>query len=192
MSDTVTNEIEISEKKSFSWYALQTYSGHETYVLSALTRRIKFLKKEKFFGEILIPKEKVVEMKKGQKRTSDRKYFPGYVLIQMLMSEETWQIVRATPRILGFVGATSKNYATSISRKDVFNILNRVESGVDRPKPKVIYEVGQVVRIIHGPFSDFNGVVEEANYEKNKLRVAVLIFGRSTPVDFDFDQVEKG
>ena len=192
MSKDMSKDEKNLNDGNFNWYVLQTYSSFETYVIEALKKRIAITKSEDLFGEILLPKEKVVEMKKGQKKTSERKYFPGYVLICMVMNERTWQIVRSIPKIIGFVGGTEENYGTPISKKEVEEILNRLESGVDKPKPKVVYEAGQVVRIIDGPFSDFNGVVEEVNYEKNKLRVAVLIFGRSTPVDFNFDQVEKG
>ena len=142
------------------------------------------------FGEILVPKEEVVEMREGKKRTTDRKFFPGYVLVQMEMNDDTWHMVKDMPRVLGFIGGTSDRPAP-ISEAEANSILQRVEEGVDKPTPKVMFEAGEVIRVVDGPFKDFNGVVEEVNYEKNRLRVSVLIFGRSTPVDLEFTQVEK-
>jgi transcriptional antiterminator NusG len=142
------------------------------------------------FGEVLVPKEEVVEMREGKKRTTDRKFFPGYVLVQMEMNDDTWHMVKDMPRVLGFIGGTSDRPAP-ISEEEANSILQRVEEGVDKPTPKVMFEAGEVIRVIDGPFKDFNGVVEEVNYEKNRLRVSVLIFGRSTPVDLEFTQVEK-
>ena len=143
------------------------------------------------FGEILVPTEEVVEMRDGQKRRSERKFYPGYVLVQMEMDEQTWHLVRDVPKVLGFIGGTSDKPAP-ITEKEANRILRRVEEGVDKPRPKVLFEPGQVVRVTHGPFNDFNGVVESVNYEKNRLQVAVQILGRSTPVELDFSQVEKG
>ena len=177
-----------TEKK---WYVVHAYSGFEAYVMESLKKRIEHYGVESLFGEILIPKEKVVEMRRGQKCTSERKYFPGYVLVQMVMNDETWHLVRSLPKVLGFIGGTS-NHPVSISEKEVKNILESVQAGEEKPKPKVVYDVGEVVRVIDGPFTDFNGVVEEVNYEKSRLRVAVLIFGRSTPVELEFSQVERG
>lgn len=173
------------------WYVVHAYSGFELYVKEALIKRVKELGKDELFGEILVPKEQVVEMRQGQKRTSERKYFPGYVLVQMVMNDETWHLVKSVPKVMGFIGGTS-DHPAPITDKEVQDILDRVQAGVDKPKPKVIYEVGEVVRVIDGPFADFNGVVEDVNYEKSRLRVAVLIFGRSTPVELEFGQVEKG
>ena len=173
------------------WYVVHAYSGYEGYVKEALAERIAQAGISHRFGDILVPKEKVVEMRQGQKRESERKYFPGYVLVQMEMDDETWHLVRKVPRVLGFIGGTSDRPAP-ISNKEADQILQRVEESVDKPKPKVLFEVAEVVRVIEGPFADFNGVVEEVNYEKNRLRVAVLIFGRSTPVELEFSQVEKG
>jgi transcription termination/antitermination protein NusG len=173
------------------WYVVQAYSGFEAYVTEALNKRIKHAGMEKLFGEIMVPKEQVVEMRRGQKCTSERKYFPGYVLVQMVMNDETWHLIKSVPKVMGFIGGTSDKPAP-ISNRDVDEILSRVKEDVDKPKPKTIYEVGEVVRIKEGPFADFNGVVEEVNYEKSRLRVAVLIFGRSTPVELEFDQVERG
>jgi transcriptional antiterminator NusG len=143
------------------------------------------------FGQILVPTEEVVEMREGQKRKSDRKFFPGYVLVQMEMNDATWHLVKNVPKVMGFIGGTSDKPA-AITEKEAQTILQRVTEGVDKPRPKVLFEPGEVVRVIDGPFNDFNGVVEEVNYEKSRLRVAVLIFGRSTPVELEFGQVEKG
>lgn len=177
-----------SSASSMQWYVLQVYSGCELYVMDALRRRIKETQKENLFGDMIVPKEKVVEMKRGQKCTSERKYFPGYVLIQMVMNDDTWHLVKSVPKISGFVGGQKP---TPLNLKEMQDIRNRMQAGVDQPKPKIVYQVGEVVRIKEGPFADFNGVVEEVNYEKNRLRVAVLIFGRSTPVELEFGQVEK-
>ncbi|MGH8539482.1 MAG: transcription termination/antitermination protein NusG, partial [Stenotrophobium sp.] len=146
---------------------------------------------EELFGDILIPMEVVQEMVKGEKRTSKRKFFPGYVLVQMEMVEDTWHLVKSTPKVLGFIGGTPDKPAP-ISDKEAASILNRVEESVEKPKPKTLFEPGESVRVKEGPFADFSGVVEEVNYDKNRLRVAVLIFGRSTPVELEFSQVEKG
>jgi len=172
------------------WYVVHTYSGQEQQVKRSLQDRIKDLNLQDKFGEILIPTEEVVEIRSGQKRKSERKFFPGYVLVHMEMDDEAWHLVRHVPKVLKFIGGTADQPAP-ISDKEAENILQRMQEGVDRPKPKILFEPGEVIRVIEGPFSDFNGVVEEVNYEKNRLRVAVLIFGRSTPVDLDFGQVEK-
>jgi transcriptional antiterminator NusG len=143
------------------------------------------------FGEILVPTEEVVEMRGGQKRKSERKFFPGYVLVQMEMNDSTWHLVKECPKVMGFIGGTADKPAP-ISDREAAAILQRVEDGVEKPKPKTLFEPGEVVRVTDGPFADFNGVVEEVNYEKSRLQVAVLIFGRSTPVELEFSQVEKG
>lgn len=173
------------------WYVVHAYSGFEKYVMQALQERIRLDGLEEKFGEILVPTEEVVELRAGQKRKSERKFFPGYVLVEMVMDEQTWHLVRSIPKVLGFIGGTSDKPAP-ISPKEAETILQRMQDSSEKPKPKILFEVGEVVRVIDGPFADFNGVVEEVNYEKNRLRVAVLIFGRSTPVDLQFDQVEKG
>jgi transcriptional antiterminator NusG len=142
------------------------------------------------FGDILVPTEEVIEMRDGQKRKSDRKLFPGYVLVQMEMNDETWHLVKEVPKVMGFIGGTQERPA-AISDREAQIILQRVQEGTERPRPKILFEVGEVVRVTEGPFADFSGVVEEVNYEKNRLRVAVLIFGRSTPVELEFGQVEK-
>jgi transcriptional antiterminator NusG len=172
------------------WYVVQAYSGFEHQVKRSLQERIKRQNIEDGFGEILVPTEEVIEMRDGLKRKSERKFFPGYVLVQMEMNDDTWHLVKSVPKVLGFIGGTSDKPAP-ITEKEAQAIMQRVQEGVDRPKPKILYEPGEVVRVNDGPFNDFNGVVEEVNYEKNRLRVAVLIFGRSTPVELEFGQVEK-
>lgn len=172
------------------WYVVQAYSGFEKHVMRALKERIELKGMEASFGEVLVPTEEVVEMKDGKKRKSERKFYPGYVLVQMEMNDDTWHLVKSTPKVLGFIGGTADRPAP-ISDKEAEAILRRVESGVDKPKPKTLFEAGEVVRVIEGPFADFNGVVEEVDYEKSRVKVAVLIFGRSTPVDLEFSQIEK-
>ncbi|MCP4475055.1 MAG: transcription termination/antitermination protein NusG [Gammaproteobacteria bacterium] len=177
-------------EQKLRWYVIHAYSGFEQFVKRAIIERVKLKKAEELFGEIVIPTEEVVEVRAGQKRRSERKFFPGYVLVQMVMNDDTWHLVRSVPRVLSFIGGSS-GHPTPIADKEVDVILNRIEEGTDRPKPKVLFEVGEVVRVIDGPFADFDGMVEEVNYDKNRLRVAVLIFGRSTPVELEFSQVEK-
>jgi transcriptional antiterminator NusG len=172
------------------WYVIHAYSGSESKVKELILDRIKTEGLEEKFGEIMVPTEKVVEMRSGQKRESDRKFFPGYVLVQMEMDDAIWHMIRSTPKVLGFIGGTSDRPAP-ISDKEAANILQRIQAGVDKPKPKELFETGEVIRVTNGPFADFNGVVEDVNYDKHRMRVAVLIFGRSTPVDLDFSQVEK-
>ncbi len=175
---------------ALSWYVVHAYSGFEDKVMRSLKERIQSSGLDDKFGEILVPTEEVVEMRDGKKRKSDRKFFPGYVLIHMEMSDDTWHLVKDAPRVLGFIGGTGDKPAP-ISDAEADAILQRVEDGVDKPKPKVLFEPGEVVRVTDGPFTDFNGVVEEVNFEKSKLRVSVLIFGRSTPVELEFGQVAK-
>jgi len=172
------------------WYVVHAYSGFEDQVRRSLKERIERSGLDDKFGDILVPTEEVVEMRDGKKRKSDRKFFPGYVLVQMEMNDDTWHLVKDAPRVLGFVGGTSDNPAP-ITDAEADVILQRVVDGVDKPKPKILFEPGEVVRVIDGPFTDFNGVVEEVNFEKSRLRVSVLIFGRSTPVELEFGQVEK-
>ncbi|MDJ0881216.1 MAG: transcription termination/antitermination protein NusG [Gammaproteobacteria bacterium] len=173
------------------WYVVHAYSGFEASVKKALENRVEMLGYKDKFGQILVPTEEVVEMKEGQKRKSERKFFPGYVLVEMEMNDDTWHLVKEVPKVLGFIGGTSDKPAP-ITEAEANAILNRVEEGVDSPRPKVLFEVGEVVRVTDGPFNDFNGVVEEVNYDKSKLLVSVQIFGRSTPVELEFSQVEKG
>ena len=172
------------------WYVVHVYSGYEQQAVRSLKERIKHSGMEDKFGEILVPTEEVVEMRGGQKRKSDRKFFPGYVLIQMEMDEDTWHLVKEVPKVMGFIGGTSDKPAP-ISDREAQRIMDRIEEGATKPRPKVLFEPGEVVRVTEGPFADFNGVVEEVNYEKSRLRVAVTIFGRSTPVELEFGQVEK-
>jgi len=175
---------------AMQWYVVHAYSGFEKSVQRALKERIARAGMQDKFGEILVPVEEVVEMKGGHKSVTERKFFPGYVLVQMEMNDDTWHLVKSTPKVTGFVGGTATK-PSPISEKEVKAILQQIQEGVEKPKPKVLYEVGELVRIIDGPFSDFNGTVEEVNYEKSKLRVSVTIFGRATPVELDFSQVEK-
>lgn len=173
------------------WYVVHAYSGFEQQVIRSIEERIKLHGMEDKFGQILVPTEEVVEMRDGQKRKSSRKFFPGYVLIQMDMDDDSWHLIKDTPKVMGFIGGTSDKPA-AITEKEADAILNRVQEGVEKPRPKVLFEPGEVVRINDGPFNDFNGVVEEVDYDKSRLRVEVSIFGRSTPVDLEFSQVEKG
>lgn len=172
------------------WYVVHAYSGYEKHVMRTLAERIALEDMEDQFGEILVPTEEVVEMRDGKKRKSERKFYPGYVLVQMEMDDGTWHLVKNTPRVLGFIGGT-KDKPAPITEREAEAILRRVESGADKPKPKTLFEPGEVVRVIEGPFADFNGVVEEVDYDKSRVKVAVLIFGRSTPVELEFGQVEK-
>jgi transcriptional antiterminator NusG len=172
------------------WYVVHTYSGFEKYVVRSLKEHIKNAHMEEKFGEILVPMEEVVEMKSGQKRTSERKFFPGYVLVKMEMDEETWHLVKNVPKVSGFVGGSGSKPAP-ITDKEAQAILQQVQEGVEKPKPKFSFTPGEQVRVTDGPFADFNGTVEDVNYEKNKLKVSVSIFGRMTPVELDFSQVEK-
>lgn len=188
---------------AWQWYVVQAYSGYEKLVMRSLEERIERSRSElqKCFNQVLVPTEEVVEMRSGKKRKSERKLFPGYVLVQLdlqaveetgndslPLKDEIWHLVKDVPKVLGFIGGTRP---TAITDKEAEIILQRVASGADNPSPKVLFEVGEVVRVIEGPFTDFNGVVEEVNYDKNRLRVAVLIFGRSTPVELEFEHVEK-
>lgn len=172
------------------WYVVHTYSQFEKSVQRALVERIARAGMQSSFGRILVPVEEVVELKAGQKKLSERKFYPGYVLVEMEMTDETWHLVKSIPKVSGFIGGTAMR-PTPITQREVDNIMEQMQAGVEKPRPKVLFEVGEVVRVKEGPFTDFNGSVETVNYDKNKLRVAVTIFGRSTPVELDFDQVEK-
>lgn len=172
------------------WYVVHTYSQFEKSVLRALTERIQREGMQDKFGQILVPVEEVVELKSGQKSITERKFFPGYVLVEMEMTDETWHLVKSTPKVTGFLGGSAMK-PSPISEKEVQNIMQQMQAGVEKPRPKVLFEVGELVRVKDGPFTDFNGSVEDVNYDKNKIRVAVTIFGRSTPVELDFGQVEK-
>jgi transcriptional antiterminator NusG len=172
------------------WYVVHAYSGFEKKVQKTLREHIKRAGMEDQFGEILVPTEEVMEMKSGQKRTSERKFFPGYVLVRMEMNDETWHLVKNVPKVSGFIGGSGMK-PTPISDKEAEAIVHQVQEGVEKPRPKFSFQAGELVRIIDGPFVDFNGTVEDVNFEKSKLKVTVSIFGRMTPVELDFGQVEK-
>jgi len=175
---------------SLQWYVVHAYSGFENQVKRTLQDRITRSGMQDKFGDILVPTEEVVEMRDGAKRKSERKFFPGYVLVQMEMNDDTWHLVKDAPKVMGFIGGTSDRPAP-ISQREADSILQRVQEGADKPRPKVLFEAGEVVRVTDWQLNVFNGVVEEVNYEKSRLRVSVLIFGRSTPVELEFGQVEK-
>lgn len=180
----------MSEAPKKRWYVIQAFSGFEGRVLKSLKEYIRIHEMEDFFGEILVPTEEVIEMRAGQRRKSERKFFPGYVLVQMIMNDESWHLVRSVPRVMGFIGGTPDRPAP-ISDKEADAILNRLEKASESPVHKTVYEAGEVVRVTEGPFADFSGVVEEVDYDKSRLKVSVSIFGRATPVDLEFSQVEK-
>lgn len=173
------------------WYVVHAYSGFEKSVMRALQERIERAGMQDLFGRILVPVEEVVEMKNGQKSITERKFFPGYVLVEMEMNDDSWHLVKNTPKVTGFVGGTA-NRPAPISEKEVDKIMQQMQDGVEKPRPKTLFEVGEVVRVKEGPFTDFHGTVEDVNYEKSRLRVSVSIFGRATPVELEFSQVEKG
>ena len=173
------------------WYVVHAYSGYEKQVMRAILERIELSGLGDYFGEVIVPAEEVVEMRAGQQRRRERKFFPGYVLVEMELTDETWHMVKETPRVMGFIGGKADQPAP-ISEQEAATILQRVQAGSEHAMPKTVFEPGELVRVVDGPFNDFNGVVEEVNYEKSRLHVAVTIFGRSTPVELDFDQVEKG
>jgi transcriptional antiterminator NusG len=175
---------------AMQWYVVHAYSGFEKSVMRALKERVERSGMQDKFGEIMVPVEEVVEMKGGKKMTTERKFFPGYVLVQMEMDDDSWHLVKSTAKVTGFVGGTA-NKPAPISEKEVQAIMQQMQEGVEKPKHKITFEIGEVVRVVDGPFNDFNGAVEEVNYEKNKLRVSVTIFGRATPVELDFSQIEK-
>jgi transcription termination/antitermination protein NusG len=181
---------EIIDNPKFAWYVVQVYSGREKKVIKTLRERIALNHLEALFGEILVPTETVMEIKGGKKKRNERKFFPGYVLVQMELNDESWHMVRSAPNVMGFIGGKGDT-PTPITAKEISSIFTRVEEGISKPKPKTLFEVGEVIRVIEGPFADFDGVVQDINYEKSRLRVAVLIFGRSTPVELEFGQVQK-
>ena len=172
------------------WYVVHVFSGMEKSVHKALMERIERAGLQTHFGQVLIPSEEVIEVKGGQKSITERRIFPGYVLIEMDLTDETWHLVKNTNRVTGFLGGAG-NRPTPISSKEVEKIMSQMEEGVEKPNPKVLFEVGELVRVKEGPFTDFNGNVEDVNYDKSKVRVSVAIFGRATPVELDFSQVEK-
>ncbi|WP_343154290.1 transcription termination/antitermination protein NusG [Buchnera aphidicola] len=180
----------MQESLKKKWYVLQAFSGFESRVAQSIHEHVKIKKMQEFFGEVMVPSEEVVEIRGGQRRKSEYKFFPGYVLIQMIMTDTTWHLIRNVPRVLGFIGGKSDK-PSPISNKEVETIINRLRQIGDKPRPKTLFEPGEMVRVNDGPFADFNGVVEEVDYEKSRLKVSVSIFGRSTPVELDFRQVEK-
>lgn len=195
MTEEIENEdtqedVIVNTNPKLRWYVVQAFSGYEARVQKTLIEHIEINGLQEKFGKILVPTEEVVEMRAGQKRKSSRKFFPGYVLVQMEMDVDAWHLVKSVPRVLGFIGGTKERPAP-ISQAEADRILQRLVD-TDKPKPKTLFEPGEVVRVVDGPFADFNGVVEEMDYEKNRIKVSVLIFGRSTPVDLEFGQVEKG
>ncbi|AKC32311.1 transcription termination/antitermination protein NusG [Candidatus Pantoea carbekii] len=181
----------MSESLKKHWYVIQAFSGFEARVAKSLQEHIKLHNMEKLFGQVIVPTEEVVEIRGGFRRKSERKFFPGYVLVQMIMDDSSWHLVRNIPRVMGFIGGTSDRPAP-ISDKEVDAIMNRLQQVGDKPRPKTLFEPGEIVRVNDGPFSDFNGMVEEVDYEKSRVKVSVSIFGRATPVELDFAQVEKG
>ncbi len=172
------------------WYVVHAFSGYEKKVQTALKERIDLAGLQEKFGDIMVPTEEVVEMRGGQKRKSERKFFPGYVLVEMELDDDTWHLVKETPRVMGFIGGKA-DHPAPITDAEAQAIMQRVADGTEKPRPKTLFEPGEMVRVTDGPFNDFNGVVEEVNYEKSRVQVAVLIFGRSTPVELEFGQVEK-
>src|SRR5699024_2024071 len=172
------------------WYVVHAYSGFDKQVKAILEERVRLHELQDFFGDILVPTEEVIENRSGKQRRSERKFFPGYVFVEMEMNDETWHMVNQTPRVLGFIGGTPERPAP-IPRHEAEAILRRIDDSSEAPRPKTLFEPGETVRIIDGPFADFDGVVEEIDYEKSKLKIAVLILGRSTAVELDFGQVEK-
>jgi transcriptional antiterminator NusG len=178
---------EVQKKR---WYVVQAFSGYEGRVQKTLIEHIKLNGMEDYFGEILVPTEEVVEMRAGQKRKSERKFFPGYVLVEMAMNDQSWHLVKSIDRVMGFIGGTAERPAP-ISTKEVERIMSRLQESHDSPRPRTMFEVGQIVRVTDGPFADFNGTVEGVDYEKSRLKVSVSIFGRATPVELEFSQVEK-
>jgi transcriptional antiterminator NusG len=201
MTEATQEEIatKMDDNRNLRWYVVHAYSGFEKTVAQALRERIVNYDMQSKFGDVIVPTEEVVEMRSGQKRRSERKFFPGYVLVQIATNKEngspridneSWHLIKETSKVMGFIGGTADR-PLPIADEEADRILDRVQEGVEKPRPKVLFEAGEMVRVVDGPFNDFNGVVEEVNYEKSKVRVAVLIFGRSTPVELEFGQVEK-
>jgi transcriptional antiterminator NusG len=185
-----TGDVSMHAAPGMRWYVVHAYSGMEKAVERNLRERIDRAGMQAKFGRILVPTEEVVELKGGKKAVTERRFFPGYVLVEMVMDDETWHLVKHTSKVTGFVGG-ARNRPAPIPETDVAKIVNQMQEGVDKPRPKVQWTVGELVRVKEGPFTDFNGAVEEVNYEKSKVRVSVTIFGRATPVELDFAQVEK-
>jgi len=190
MTDVVEQAGATAPNPDLKWYVVHAYSGMEKAVERNIAERILRSGMQSKFGRILVPTEEVVEIKNGQKKTTERKFFPGYVLVEMVMDDETWHLVKNTNKVTGFVGG-AKNRPAPISEAEVQKIVSQMQEGTDKPRHKVEFEVGEYIRVKEGPFTDFNGTVEEVNYEKNRVRVSVTIFGRATPVELEFSQVEK-
>ncbi|WP_174889018.1 transcription termination/antitermination protein NusG [Candidatus Williamhamiltonella defendens] len=179
----------MSEVTKKRWYVVQAFSGFESRVKQSLHEHIKLHSMEDYFGDVMVPTEEVVEVRSGQRRKSERKFFPGYVLVQMIMNDASWHLVRSVPRVMGFIGGI---VPTPITDKEADAIINHLQQTTDKPRPKTLFEPGELVRVNEGPFAEFNGTVEEVDYEKSRLKVSVSIFGRATPVELDFSQIEKG
>ncbi|WP_158367552.1 transcription termination/antitermination protein NusG [Candidatus Williamhamiltonella defendens] len=179
----------MSEVTKKRWYVVQAFSGFESRVKQSLHEHINLNSMEDYFGDVMVPTEEVVEVRSGQRRKSERKFFPGYVLVQMIMNDASWHLVRSVPRVMGFIGGIMP---TPITDKEADAINNRLQQTTDKPRPKTLFEPGELVRVNEGPFAEFNGTVEEVDYEKSRLKVSVSIFGRATPVELDFSQIEKG
>lgn len=196
MTDTVetpspeSSAMAQSSNPDMRWYVVHAYSGMEKAVERNILERINRAGMQNKFGRILVPMEEVVEVKNGQKRTTERKFFPGYVLVEMIMDDDSWHLIKHTNKVTGFVGG-AKNRPSPISQAEVEKIVNQMQEGTDKPRHKVEFEVGEYVRVKEGPFTDFNGSVEDVNYDKSKVRVSVTIFGRATPVELEFSQIEK-
>ncbi len=180
----------VAPASNMRWYVVHAYSGMEKAVERNLRERIERAGMQAKFGRILVPTEEVVELKNGKKSVTERRFFPGYVLVEMLMDDESWHLVKHTSKVTGFVGG-ARNRPAPISEAEVMKIVNQMQEGIEKPRPKVEWQVGELVRVKEGPFTDFNGAVEDVNYEKSKVRVSVTIFGRATPVELEFGQVEK-
>ncbi|CAL4318051.1 transcription termination/antitermination protein NusG [Buchnera aphidicola] len=172
------------------WYVLQAFSGCEKRIIDSIKERIKLNNMEQFFGKIIVPSENVIEMKRGKRKINKKKFFPGYIFIEMQMNKNSWHLIKNTPRIIGFIGGTSEKPAP-MNNQEIDNILKKLNHKKNKPRPKMIFEIGEKIRVQHGPFTDFNGTVKNVDYEKNRLKVLVSIFGRSTPVELDFIQVQK-
>jgi transcription termination/antitermination protein NusG len=189
-SNTAADRMAVPPTGNKRWYVVHAYSGMEKAVERNLRERIERAGMQEKFGRILVPMEEVVELKNGKKAVTERRFFPGYVLVEMEMADDTWHLVKHTSKVTGFVGG-AKNRPSPISESEVMKIVNQMQEGIEKPRPKVEWVVGELVRVKEGPFTDFNGAIEEVNYDKSKVRVSVTIFGRATPVELDFSQVEK-
>ena len=190
-ANTQENTQQASESRAMKkrWYVLHVYSGFENKVAEAILEKARKKGLEEKVEEIMVPTEEVVEVKRGQRVNAERKYFPGYVLAKLQLDDDVWHLIKDTPKVTGFLGAGNK--PSPISEKEAAGLMKQIQEGIERPRPSVVYDIGEEVKVTDGPFASFNGVVEEVNYEKNRMRVAVLIFGRSTPVELEFGQVEK-